>query len=93
MKVKTLIEILKQEDPERDVVLASDPDPEGGRYSPLSGFWQGIYVPEQTYSSSERNGEIYLERDSEGKPPEGYGDEACYDGENGKLALVLAPLN
>jgi hypothetical protein len=47
MKVKELIEQLQDVDPESEVIMAKDS--EGNHYTPLSGFWEGAYVPETTY--------------------------------------------
>lgn len=85
MKVKDLIKQLESEDPERIVVMAKDG--EGNGYSPTSDYWLGIYVPDSTWS-----GAVFCERDG-GKPPEGYGEEDCYDGEDGQPALILCPVN
>jgi hypothetical protein len=48
-KVKDLIKILEQEDPERYTVMSSDS--EGNSFSPLSrGFGGGFYIPNSTWS-------------------------------------------
>lgn len=85
MKVKDLIKELGSEDPEREVVIAKDR--EGNAHSPLDVYWLGVYVPQSTWS-----GDVYCERDA-GKPPEGYGEEDCYDEDDGQPALILCPVN
>ncbi len=52
MKVGELIEALKDIDPEREVIMSSDT--EGNNYSPLSGWWDGIYMPDTTWSGEAR---------------------------------------
>ena len=48
MKVRDLIEALASEDPEREVIMASDA--EGNGYSPLSSLYAGMYLPESTWA-------------------------------------------
>jgi len=48
MKVKELIEELGKYDP--DMLLVMSKDAEGNRYSPLSGLFDGHYVPSNTWS-------------------------------------------
>lgn len=57
MKVKELIELLKKQDENLEVIASRDP--EGNYFSPVSDrFDFGIYVPESLYY-----GEIYDELD------------------------------
>lgn len=58
MKVKELIEELKQLDPEAEVILQKDA--EGNGYSPCAGVQACIYVPESTWG-----GEVYNIDDEE----------------------------
>lgn len=48
MKIKELIEILSEMNPELEVILQKDP--EGNGYSPLAGAEVGEYLPTSTYS-------------------------------------------
>lgn len=51
MKVKELIEKLKLEDEDAEVILSADE--EGNYYSPLEetlGFGKGYYIPNNTWS-------------------------------------------
>jgi hypothetical protein len=48
MKVRELMKLLETIDPEKEVVMAKDP--EGNGYSPLDGYSQRIYRPETTWS-------------------------------------------
>lgn len=71
MKVKELIEKLKLEDEDAEVILSADE--EGNYYSPLEGrleFGKGYYIPNNTWSGefleqkyiddeNEQEGEIY----------------------------------
>lgn len=52
MKVKDLIELLKGEDMEKEVVMSKDG--EGNGFSPLSDVAHALYVPDSTWS-----GEVY----------------------------------
>lgn len=61
MKVKALIELLSELNPEHEVVLSGDG--EGNSYSPLADHGVGRYTPESTWSG---------EFSSEGDPDEGY---------------------
>jgi hypothetical protein len=83
MKVKELLELLKDEDPERIVVMAKDG--EGNGYSPLSGVWSGAYQAETTW---------YGRAGAEQLTPElreqGYGEEDVCDGDP---AIILTPVN
>lgn len=83
MKVQDLIKKLQALDPEREIVMAKDA--EGNDYTPLDGYWTGVYVPDTTW-----DGAVYCER-KDGKPPEGYGEEDCYDGDDGLPAVILTP--
>lgn len=82
MKVKDLIKELKKVDPERLVIMARDG--EGNSYTPLTGFWEGMYKPDSTYS-----GEVGLESLSEEDKRTGWTDEdVMLDGEK---AIILKP--
>lgn len=58
MKVKELIEILKNVDEDLDVIIQEDG--EGNYYSPLDGYFEGEYVINNTWSC-----EILDEEDEE----------------------------
>lgn len=85
MKVKELIEKLKEHDQDRVVVMSKDG--EGNEYSPLANMGTASYVAESTWS-----GYIGLE-------PGDLDDEAIAQGyteedvKNGEPALVLWPTN
>lgn len=76
MNVKELINILKNITPESEVIIQKDS--EGNGYSPLSGVFSGVYVPENTYS-----GEFY--------DIDEVNDEV--DISDGKNAVVFVPTN
>jgi len=82
MKIKELIEQLQEANPESEVIMAKDS--EGNYYTPLSGFWEGAYVPESTYS-----GKVYY-ASMEGSPdPE---DVRIPGRDNGAVhAVILSP--
>jgi hypothetical protein len=83
MKVKELINKLKETDPEREVVMSKDS--EGNSHSPLYGFWEGSYVPETTWY-----GEVYNDS-MEGDPDP---EDVRIPGEGGAVAaIVLQPVN
>lgn len=84
MKVKELIEILQQEDPERLVILSKDA--EGNNYSPLADCSTSAYEAECTWS-----GYIGLEELTPELIKEGYTEEDVL--EDGKPCLVLWPVN
>jgi hypothetical protein len=87
MKVKDLIEQLKDVDPDRTVIMSKDA--EGNGYSPLYNMSEEIYCPDSTYS-----GEVYIEKLTDELRKLGYTDEdlAPEDDRNLK-ALVLGPTN
>lgn len=65
MKVKELIEKLKLEDENAEVILSADE--EGNYYSPLEGtlgFGRGYYIPENTWSGQFLNQE-YIDDENE----------------------------
>ena len=65
MKVKELIEKLKLEDENAEVILNADE--EGNYYSPLEGtlgFGRGYYIPENTWSGQFLNQE-YIDDENE----------------------------
>ena len=84
MNVKELIEALKQEDPNRLVVMSKDS--EGNRFSPLAEVATSAYKAETTWC-----GEIGLEELTEEDIKQGYADEDVV--EDGVPALVLWPTN
>lgn len=55
MKIKELMEILADLNPEHEVVLSRDG--EGNGFSPLSAYGVGQYVPESTWSGELRSAE------------------------------------
>jgi len=83
MKVKELIEQLQETDPEREVIMSKDS--EGNSYSPLSGFWEGAYVPDSTWG-----GEVYYDS-LEGDPDP---EDVRTPGEDGAVAaIIMSPTN
>lgn len=83
MKVHMLIEMLKEIDPEREIVMAKDA--EGNSYSPLSAMWEGAYRAETTWYGSVGFSELTTELEEEG-----YGEDDIIDG---VPALILCPVN
>lgn len=83
MTVAELIEELKQQDPNRLVVMSKDA--EGNSYSPLSALYIAAYCPDTTWS-----GQIGLEKLDDAYRAEGYTEEDVVDGQP---ALVLYPIN
>ena len=83
MKVHELIEMLQEEDINREVVIAKDS--EGNNYSPLEGMWRGAYRADTTWS-----GEAGLERLTAEDIERGYGEEDVMDG---VPALIIYPVN
>ena len=81
--VGKLIELLKQHDPERIVVMAKDP--EGNGYSPLCDIDTASYKAESTWC-----GEIGIEELTPELRKRGYSEE---DVIGGQKALVLWPTN
>lgn len=88
MKVKELIEKLKLEDADAEVILS--PDEEGNYYSPLEGtlgFGKGYYIPNNTWSGEFLNQEyINDENELEGEIYENNKDIA-------QKCIVLFPIN
>jgi hypothetical protein len=88
MKVKELIEKLKLEDENAEVILNADE--EGNYYSPLEGtlgFGRGYYIPENTWSGQFLNQEyIDDENELEGEIYETNKDIA-------QKCIVLFPIN
>lgn len=88
MKVKELIEKLKLEDEDAEVILSADE--EGNYYSPLEGtlgFGKGYYVPNNTWSGEFLNQEyINDENELEGEIYENNKDIA-------QKCIVLFPIN
>jgi len=79
MKVKELIERLKEFDPECEVIMSRDP--EGSVYSPLDDIEDYIYFDR----------DIYLEELTPELIEEGYGEEDLAPSEDAKLAVVFWP--
>lgn len=88
MKVKELIEKLKLEDENAEVILSADE--EGNYYSPLEGtlgFGKGYYIPKNTWSGEFLNQEyIDDENELEGEIYENNKDIA-------QKCIVLFPIN
>ncbi len=88
MKVKELIEKLKLEDEDAEVILSADE--EGNYYSPLEGtlgFGKGYYIPNDTWSGEFLNQEyINDENELEGEIYENNKDIA-------QKCIVLFPIN
>ena len=88
MKVKELIEKLKLEDEDAEVILSADD--EGNYYSPLEGtlgFGKGYYIPNNTWSGEFLNQEyINDENELEGEIYENNKDIA-------QKCIVLFPIN
>jgi hypothetical protein len=80
MKVKELIRELEELDPDRIVILSTDP--EGNGYSPLCSFFLAAY--------SKTNGEVGLEGLTPELKLQGY---TRLDVVKGKPAVVLVPTN
>ncbi len=57
MKVKELLEILKNVDPELEVVMSKDA--EGNRFSPFYDVSHGHYEPDNTWSGEFNSGDLY----------------------------------
>jgi len=88
MKVKELIEKLKLEDEDAEIILSADE--EGNYYSPLEGtlgFGKGYYIPNNTWSGEFLNQEyINDENELEGEIYENNKDIA-------QKCIVLFPIN
>ena len=88
MKIKELIEKLKLEDEDAEVILSADE--EGNYYSPLEGtlgFGKGYYIPNNTWSGEFLNQEyINDENELEGEIYENNKDIA-------QKCIVLFPTN
>lgn len=88
MKVKELIEKLKLEDENAEVIISADE--EGNYYSPLEGtlgFGKGYYIPNNTWSGEFLNQEyINDENELEGEIYENNKDIA-------QKCIVLFPIN
>lgn len=88
MKVKELIEKLKLEDEDAEVILSADE--EGNYYSPLEGtlgFGKGYYIPNNTWSGEFLNQEyINDENELEGEIYENNKEIA-------QKCIVLFPIN
>ena len=88
MKVKELIEKLKLEDEDAEVILSADE--EGNYYSPLEGtlgFGKGYYIPNNTWSGEFLNQEYIDDRNElEGEIYENNKDIA-------QKCIVLFPIN
>lgn len=88
MTVKELIELLKECDPDRLVILQKDS--EGNGYSPLSGGERAAYIADSTWS-----GEVRYEPDqlTDEMRQRGYTEEDCAEEGNYTPAVVLWPVN
>lgn len=88
MKVKELIEKLKLEDENAEVILSADE--EGNYYSPLEGtlgFGKGYYIPNNTWSGEFLNQEYINDKNElEGEIYENNKDIA-------QKCIVLFPIN
>lgn len=84
MKVKDLIELLKQEDPEALVICQRDP--EGNGYSPLSSLYEFGYVAENTWSGYAKLRELTPELIEEGFTEEDVDEDS-------EKAVFLVPVN
>lgn len=84
MKVKKLIKLLQEEDPNAIVIMAKDG--EGNSYSPLSEFWSGAYRAETTWY-----GEVGYSKLTEELEEAGYTEEDLIEG--GEPAIILSPIN
>lgn len=88
MKVKELIEKLKLEDENAEVILSADE--EGNYYSPLEGtlgFGKGYYIPNNTWSGQFLNQEYINDKNElEGEIYENNKDIA-------QKCIVLFPIN
>ena len=69
MKVKELINKLKELDGELEVILSRDS--EGNSYSPIWNCMEGFYFPSTSYS-----GEIYMDEDYKDNPELEEGERA-----------------
>lgn len=88
MKIKELIEKLKLEDEDAEVILSADE--EGNYYSPLEGtlgFGRGYYIPENTWRGQFLN-QIYIDDKNE-LEGEIYEDNK----EIAQKCIVLFPIN
>ncbi len=83
MKVKELIELLKKEDQEREVIMSKDG--EGNNFSPFADISKQTYEPDSTWS-----GEIGLDELTPYLIEQGFTDEdPIYD----EKVIVLWPVN
>ncbi len=82
MTVAQLIEQLKTCDPDAIVVMAKDG--EGNDYTPLAGFWSGVYRAETTWYGEVGYSELTPELEEEG-----YDEEDLI--EDGRKAIILSP--
>ena len=87
MKVKEFIELLKQQDLEREVILADDS--EFALCSPFSQMVEMGYVKESCYSGSAYYEELTQQQIDDGVPD----DMAIQPGDNYVEALLLLPEN
>lgn len=88
MKVKELIEKLKLEDKDAEVILSADE--EGNYYSPLEGtlgFGKGYYIPNNTWSGQFLNQE-YIDDENELE-----GEIYENNKEIAQKCIVLFPIN
>lgn len=86
MKVSELIELLKEVDPDREVVMNSDG--EGNSKSPMYTLYEAAYRPDTTWSG-ETGLEVLTEEDIEN----GYSEEDVLEGDGVVPCIVLCPTN
>jgi len=87
MTVGKLKKLLAEHDDSILVIMSSDG--EGNNYFPMDdGIDEYIYV-----SNSNWAGQVYLPELTENEMEQGYTEEDLYDGDDGKLAIVLYPNN
>ena len=87
MKVKELLDILKDENQEAEVIMSSDS--EGNKYSPLAEYESNLsYIPYNGWS-----GEIKFIDLTEELIREGYEEEHADVDNEGVKCLVLYPTN
>lgn len=81
MKIKELMEILKDLDPELDIIVSEDP--EGNHYQHLHAYCSDMYY------TGDYNCEIGYNKITPELIKQGYGEEDIL--ENGKPCLILWP--
>ena len=84
MKVKELIKILKEVDPDRLVIMSRDS--EGNNHSSLYNYWLGAYEDESPWG-----GNVGLEYLTEEDKDLGYTEDDVLV--NGRPAIIFVPRN